>query len=339
MTFRPKGAVQVRLTQHGLWIAHPNYDRILEELPTRPAHSPLNYRCDLTLDSLPDDEELDDRHYHVAFTLGSPFNNPAQQDAEAFGDSLIQLGRRVHYTTLKGETEEVRLALVPNHLDRLARVVAFLPVDQVSDADDAEEWGFTVVRPLLSQLSALYRVPIETTLVEHFLYQPPKTVKYGRKVLTPYQVRELRMVDLYNLNPLHSYDSFLKAVNHYREGANSWSPLQRFLSWFKGIEALRTLQQELRKAHPELRFVRSVVSDTYSARTLFPQFVGKAHGALVEECLRNPYRNAVAHWGDGDPLQMTHDHHYGLTLYYNLCIVADDALHGILRSTIDAVQM
>lgn len=333
MGYPPKPAVRIRLDSYSLWTAEINYDRLLESAPDRPVQTPVLMQWILDLDVNDLEKTFEGEYFQVTFTLGLPYNNPAQADIETIGDSLIGYGRTPGGFVSKNEIgEEFRVRIIPNGHDRMSRIVAFIPVS-FGDAQDAEDIAYRAVRPVLSQISALYHVPLETLRVETFRYLPPSQVSYQLTVLYPFAPQQFQMSELQPFQDLVSYPAFLKAVNHFREGMNSWSPVHRFLSLFKAIEALQGLQNDLRKEHGPLRFQPSFVQDNYAIRFLFKDCIGKRHASIVDGVLRDPYRNAAAHWGKDDDLDLLSDYRAGLLQYHFLCVLAQDVFRGMLTST------
>jgi hypothetical protein len=336
MAYIAKSDLEIRLSHNGFWSAQLVYDRVLPTLGDQEPQTPLVYTQEVRLNALPDDIELDPSHYQVSFTLGMPFFNPAQENIAFLGDSLLHHGRSINYTTVGNGKERFRLALVPNDNDRLAKIIALIPVAHA--AQEAEDIAYRAVRPLLSQLSVVYRVPVETVLVERFLFQRPDIVKYWRMILYPYMPKQIGAMDVVRLQSLIEFDSFAKAVNHYREGANSGSPLHRFLSWFKASEAVIALRNDLRTKRGLTKFGRTTVADTAAARLLFPECIGRPHTEFLDARLRDPYRNAAAHWGKDDDIELIHDLRQGLLTYYLLCTLAAEVFHGLFDATAKEIQ-
>ncbi|MGZ3458486.1 MAG: hypothetical protein ACXU86_08255 [Archangium sp.] len=286
MAYSQKPSLEIRLTHHGLWSAQMIYDRVLATLGDHEPHTPVVFMSDVQLNSLPEDVTLDPEHYQVSFTLGIPFVNPAQDDIMRLGDSLLQHGRSLAYVTLGSGADSLRIALVPNEFDRLSKIVAFIPASYTPQT--AEDIAYRAVRPLLGQLSAVYRIPLDAVLVERFLFRRPDIVSYWRMILYPYVPKQVRSMDVVRFQPLLEYDSFIRAMNHYREGANSWSPVHRFLSWFKASEAVMALRNDLREAKRVVRFDRTFLADSPPAQMLFPDCVGRPHTDVLGANLRDP---------------------------------------------------
>lgn len=334
MGYSPKPAVRLRLDSHGLWTAEINYDRLLESAPDHPSQTPTIMQWMLDLDVNDPQTTFDAEHFQVTFTLGMPYNNPAQFDIDTINDSLIGYGRTSGGFVVKNELgEEFRVRIFPNEHDRMSRVVAFIPL-ACGDEQDAEDIAYRAVRPVLSQISALYHVPLETLRVETFRYMPSSQVSYQLTLLHPFAPQQFQMAEMQRLQPFVRYPAFLKAINHFREGMNSWSPVHRFLSLFKAIEALEGLQNALRNEHGQLRFPPSYVQDNYAIRYLFKDCIGKRHTSIFNGVLRNPYRNAAAHWGEDDDLDLLSDYRSGLLKYHFLCVLAQDVFQGMFYSTL-----
>ena len=337
MPYTPRPPMQIKLTHQGLWSVRVDYDKVLEGMGDHQPQTPLVLVEEFILNALPEDIDLDESHYQVAFTLGSPFVNPAQSHILPVGDSLLNYGRSVSHASLAlgRRGNWLRVAFVPNEDDRLSKIVAFVPASY--SPQEAEDIAFRAVRPLLSQLSVIYQVPLETVLIEHFLFQPPNVIKYGRMLLYPYSPVQLEPVSVFNIQHLIEFDSFAAATNHYREGMNSWSPIHRFLSWFKAIESVLKLRKSICSKIKPTKFKPTFVANTASAQMLVPKCIGMKHSEMIDHF--KPYRNSAAHAGSADDLELTHDLRNGLLSYYSLCVVANEVFQGLFSSTVEGSKM
>lgn len=333
--------VRVILGSHNVLHVEMNPEDIDDKLnPLDPANCVLSIVSTVPVREAPPGLGMDS--CQCVYTLGAPFLNPDEVETQNFDDSLLQLGHETGIGSVEvsgpgGMHYLVQFRLVPNVLGRLSKLVVLVPTQ--ANQDETDGIGYSVASGLLSELSFTHQVPLEIVRSEQFFMVGPGSLRYVRTIIKPYSVQTLIFDKLRECQTLRDIDAFQRVLTLYREGANTWNPMLRFLSWFKAIEAVGAVRAELGKRRKGVRFPKSTLRETPFFKLRFPELMGTPLTKIASEYLPGTdYRHAVAHWSIDESRLWSHDQQGGVILYHHLCMLEDEVLQGLIRDTVSAAN-